>query len=121
MPKSYREMKINSGLEVGMNLEIINLNAYKQPEKRKKKIITGKIVEIPNKFSFLLDNGIWKESFNFKDIDLPNGIAVKVVGVCPVCKKQMQPRAVSITATLEQTLRTCSCGFKTNGIVRRAD
>lgn len=56
----------------------ILITKEKSRECKKRKFLKGEIVEIPNDSNFDVHNGIWRESFCFRDIGA--SIKVEVVG-----------------------------------------
>lgn len=79
MRKSARQIKRASGLEVGMMVEIVNTDNQGKARKRSG-VFKGKIVEIPNVHYFQVVSNLGiRDSFNFKDIGIQKGIAVKVI------------------------------------------
>jgi len=71
----------NIKIEVGKKIKITPLGSSRQKVgaegKKKNPIFKGKVVELYKHF-FIVDNGIWKESFRYTDIGISGGIHVVI-------------------------------------------
>lgn len=71
---TYKDFRNKSGLAVGDKVKIKS-----NPKGHQVRVTTGKVTSIPSDVTFVVDNGMWNESFCFIDINRPGGITLKVI------------------------------------------